>query len=505
MANYIESFTKLKSEIEKNVLFRDIKIIYQGFGALGAHMFRHFAEIGAVVSFYYGEEVKKHIVDGWGIPVFSYEEKKKVRHNSVNLFYDYFYKDYGDELLSCLSRLEGKVVFIPFATTTALQDFLFSKGRGFHLFQNPVIVQNYFDYKARLAWRAKEIGIPIPSDSTISLFGNLNYHELSDRYDGSFVIQIPLSQAGGGTDFIHSREDFLNALEEKRRMLGKSFDKTQVKITRYLSGPSLNCTGCVVNGAVALSQPDIQIVGDPTITSNPAQYIGSDFSLNEFTPEHKMQMLDITEKIGLWMGKNGYRGNFGVDFLSTVDKNNHLENIYVSEVNARLVGESQYLADFQYMKNQTPLTFFHLAEYADVEINSAHIKKYNENLPDLEGSAIMVFSKNKGSFKATGGLKSGVYTFENGNLKKLRDGITLSDTKSPNEFVITNGVPWNDLVIGHPKYGDEQLCLCYIMTRESIVDRGNWRRLSEKWKEIIESVRATLKLVPCEKRSLLEI
>ncbi|MDI6756718.1 MAG: hypothetical protein QME32_01705 [Endomicrobiia bacterium] len=499
--NFIESLRRLKKSAPSGGWFKGIRIIYQGFGAMSADMFRHFADVTAVVSFYYGEDVSTHVEKRWGTKVFSYEKKKKVRHNSVGIFNDYFYSDHGNEILRFFSRLDGKIAFVPFATTKALQDFLFEKGRGMHLFQNPVIVQNYFDYKARLAWRAAEIGIPMPPDSMISFFGKLDYKELSGRY-GGFVIQIPISQAGGGTDFIHTRDDFKKIIEMRKNLLGGAFDKTPVKITRYLAGPSLNCTGCVVEGSVVLSQPDIQIVGDPTITSNPAQYIGSDFSLNAFSPEHKRQMLDITERIGLWMGRNGYRGNFGVDFLSTLDGAGNLDEIYVSEVNARLVGESQYLADFQGMKDQVPLTFFHLAEFAGIDVDPRFVKSYNENMPRLEGSAIMVFSEGKGIFRAAENLKSGVYKIVGGKLTRLRDGLTLSDTKSREEFVVTNGVPWKGLTIGHPKYGDEDVCLCYLMTRESIVDPKNWKRINEKWKDAINLVREAMKLVPAPKHSI---
>lgn len=500
-ANFIESLSTLQKSAPRGGWFKGIHLVYQGFGAMAADMFRRFASVDSVVSFYYGEDVATHVEKRWGSKVFSYEKKKKVRHNAVGLFNEYFYRDYGDEILKHLSGVDGKIAFVPFATTKALHDFLFERGRGMHLFQNPVIVQNYFDYKARLAWRAAEIGVPMPPDSAISFFGKLDYKELSDRY-GSFVVQVPISQAGGGTDFIHSLGDFEKIVSMRKNALGTAFEKTPVKITRYMAGPSLNCTGCVVGGSVVLSQPDIQIVGDPTITTNPAQYIGSDFSLNPFSREHKNRMLEITAKIGVWMGKNGYRGNFGVDFLSTLAADGKLDGIYVSEVNARLVGESQYLADFQSMKNQVPLTFFHLAEFAELDIDPRFVKAYNDNLPDLDGSAIMIFTEGKGIFSTDGEFKSGVYKIENGKLIRLRDGLTLSDTKTREEFVVTNGIPWKGLTIGHPRYGDEDVCLGYIMTRESIVEPNDWKRINKKWKSIIDMVRKEMKLLPAPKRSL---
>lgn len=503
MGNALDSLTKLRKTARARKWFKDIRLVYQGFGPLAAHMFHHFMPVSGIVSFFYGEDVKTYIENGWGTRVFSYEAMKRVRHNSVNLFAEYFYKDNGEEIAREFDRLKGTVCFVPFNSTPALHDFMFKHGRHYRLLQNSVIVQNYFDYKARLAWRAKEIGIPMPPDAQVKLFGDIAYKPLADQYDGSFVLQIPLSTAGSGTDFVHKREDFDAILERRKKELGAAFARTQVKITPYLGGPSLNCTACVVNGEVALSQPDIQIVGDPAVVSNAGQYIGSDFSAKIPSAIQK-EILDIMRKTGRWMGANGYRGNFGLDFLTTTDKRGAVNAIYVSEVNARLVGESQYMADFQSMRDVVPLPFFHMAEYLELDIKSEWVRDYNKALPPVEGSALLIYNRKKGTFRSNGAIKSGIYRLEYGKLVRLRDGYVLSDTKNADEFVITNGTPWKDLVIGHPRYGDEEVFLCYIMTRESIVDPKNWRRISDKWRRIADIVRDALKLEPCPYRSLAE-
>jgi hypothetical protein len=503
MSQPLESLTHLKKLIAARGWFRDTRLVYQGFGPMAAHMFTHFLPVSHIVSEYYGEDARRYIEGEWKTRVFSAEKLSGVRHNETSLFNRYFYQDHGDEIAASLNALAGEVCFIPFATTPGLEEFLFAYGSRYHLLQNTSIIQNYFDYKARLAWSAKEIGIPIPPDSCVMLLGALDYARLADEYETGFVVQAPLSQAGGGTHFVFAREDFDRILDENRRSLGAMFDKTQVKITPFLSGPSLNCTGCVVNGAVALSQPDIQIVGDPYFVKTPGQYIGSDFALNAFEPEHRQLILDITKQLGTWMGARGYRGNFGVDFLSTVDRENRIRDIYVSEVNARLVGESQYMADWQAMKDIVPLTFFHLAEWMNIdEITPAEIEAYNESLPDLEGSALLLYTREKGTFRARGGISSGIYRLDHGKVARVRDGYLLSQTRSGDEFVITNGVPWEGLVLGHPRYGDYNVFLCYLHTRESIVEPGNWRIVNKRWREIADRVYAALGLVPCPPRLL---
>lgn len=503
MTNPLESLSTLKRVAQEKGWFKDKAVVYQGLGPLGAQMFTHFLPVSAIISEYYGEEVPIHIEKKWGTPVFSYEKYKKVRHGSSSLFINHFYQDHGDEILKAIANDKRDLMMIPFAPTQPLLDFLFKRAKKLHYFQNTCVIQNYFEDKTMLAWKADEIGIPMPPKAVLDQFSALNYKALSDKFPNGFVIQIPHSQHGGGTDFIFNENDFGNVLQEKRTMLGKAFDRTQVKITPYLSGPSLNCTGSVCNGGVALSPPDIQIVGDPNLVPNPAMYIGSDFSRQGLSPSEREEILGITERIGRWLGANGYRGNFGVDFLTTVDENLNLQKIYVSEVNARLVGESQYMADFEAMNDVVPLVFFHLAEYLELDITPAQIAEYNKNLPDVKGSAIIIYSQDKGTHKAKGTLTSGVYSLD-GGLKKLREGWTLSDTQNDDEIVITNGVPWDDLVIGHPRYGDECIPLLYIMTRKSIVDRKNWRLVSDEWRKNIQTVRDALNLQPCEYRSLLD-
>ena len=505
MGSPLESLTSLRSRMARSGWFRDTSLVYHGLGPIGAHMFHHFMPVSTIIALYYGQEVEKYIEGEWGTRVFSYEKFNRVRLNNGTDFHNHFYRDYGDEIAAHINDLEGNICFVPFAPSPAIHEFLFKHPTKIRFLQNPKVVQNYFEYKARLAWEAGEIGIPMPPASRVFTFEELEYKRLADKYEGKFVTQIPLSASGSGTDFIFSEEDFLKMVELKRRQLGGAFGKAPVKVTPFLSGPSPNCTGCVVNGAVALSQPDIQVVGDPYFVKVPGQYIGSDFTVKAFTKEQKSLMFDVVRRIGEWLGTNGYRGNFGVDFLSTVDENNRVDEIFVSEVNARLVGESQYMADFQAMKDSVPLTFFHLAEWLGIkDITPEDIAAYNDSLPDLEGSALTLYTQEKGIFRAEGGLTSGIYRYEAGRLTRVRDGYLLSQTRAPDEFVITNGVPWEGLVIGHPRYGDYNVSLSYILTRDSIVDPGNYRIISAKWREIADRVGEAHGLVPCEPRPLLK-
>lgn len=505
-ASPLESLTALKKEADRRSWFRRKRFIYYGGSGLDSHMLSHFLPVSMILCDDDGDEIRDGIEQRWGARVFSYERYKRVRPGSSDPFDNYFLKDHGDEISAALASGEGAedACFVAFNTTLDLQEFLFHKGRKFRLLQNPVIVQNYFDYKARLAWRAEQLGIPIPPESSLGFFGSIEYRRLADKYDGAFVVQVPLSAAGHGTDIIRSEEDFRRMVEEKREMLGASFDQTQVKITRFLPGPSFNCTASICNGEIALSPPCIQIVGDPAVTTNPTQYSGSDFSLRGMPPELKRQVLEIMVRVGRWMGNNCYRGNFGVDFLTTVDRQNRPDAVYVSEINARLVGESQYMADFEAMKNIVPLSFFHVAEFLGLDIPPEDIRRYNDAMPEIVGSNIIVCNTRKGIFRSPGVFKAGRYVFRDGKLERRGPALSLSESVESDEFVVTSGVPWEDLVVGHPRYGDINVPMFCLQTRESVVDPDDWRILNPKWRAIATAVRDALGLTPCAPRSLQE-
>jgi hypothetical protein len=505
MPGTLSSLTHLKKTISARGWFRDARLVYHGLGPIGADMFRHFMPVTTIISLFYGDEVARYIEAEWGTKVFSYEKMNRVRLNAADDYYLNFLRDHGDEIAAHVDSLGGKPCLAPFAPSDPIHEFIYTRVPHWRLLTHIKIAQDYFEFKARLAQEAGKIGIPMPPESIVLPFGKLDYKMLADRFEGAFVIQTPLSQAGRGTEFIFNEADYARVIEEKRRLMGHAFAVTAAKITPFLSGPSPNCTGCVVNGTVVVSQPDIQVVGDPYFVKLPGQYIGSDFTVKAFSPEQTRLMQDVVKRVGAWMGAHGYRGNFGVDFLSTVDKDNRVKEIFVSEVNARMVGESQYLADFQAMQDSVPLTFFHLAEWFDVrEITKGEIEEYNRTLPEIRGSALTLYTQKKGIFTPKGGVTAGIYRRENGKLVRVRDGYLLSQTKADDEFVLSVGVPWEGLVIGHPKYGDCNVSLCYILTRDSIVDPHNYRIVSTKWREIADLVTESISLVPCEPRELIK-
>lgn len=512
--NRLESISALRKDARTAREVSGWNVLYHGFGPLAAQMFAPFLPVGVVVCAFDGAEVDEFAraprPRGLGAKVFTYERTKGVRHGAVHLFEEYFYRDHEDEIAAAVAALSGRTVAVPFASSESIEEFLFRRTPDVLLGQNPVVVRRFFEDKMRLAAHHREMDVPLPEAARIALLGDLAFAPLAEAYPSGFVLQVAFSQHGAGTEFVFSEADFDRIVGGMRTAMGEAFERTQVKITPYLDGPSLNCTGVVVRGGVALSPPDVQIVGDPRFVSVRGQYIGSDFSYPLGEGERE-EVLRITDRVGRWLGAHGYRGNFGVDFLTRLGRDGRIAGIYASEINARLVGESQYMADFEAMADTVPLIWFHLAEFLRWEITAAEIEAYNRALRPVRGAALILYTREKGIFTATGDLRPGVYRIPadpaRGPLERLRDGWTLSDTRTDGEFVVTNGVPWTDqdgrrLVIGHPRFGDSEIPLCYLMTRESVLDPADPRRVSAKWVEISRLVERAVGLTPAPPRSL---
>ena len=503
----LESYKKLLADPRMGSESSGWSVCYHGFGPLAIQMFHPFLKLNTAVCFFDGEEVQKHAVEGLGAKIFTYERIKGVRHNAYNLFDQYFFNDHANEIARAIYASGGNhIAFVPFNSTPALESFLFEHASNVLLAQDPVVVRSYFEDKLRLALHADEMGVPLPPQAQVEFFCNLDYDKLSYQYPEGFVMQVPISQQGVGTYFVFSKDEFDKTLSDEKNIRGDFFERTRVKITPFLNGPSLNSTAVVLHGAVALSPVDIQIVGDSRFVSLRGQYIGSDFSY-PIDKNLQKEVHSIMKKVGRWLGQHGYRGNFGIDFLTTMNFDGSIRQIFVSEINARLVGESQYMADFMAMQDIVPLIWFHIAEYLNWEASPNEIEAYNNTVRPVRGAALILYTRKKGIFSASGGLKSGVYELpppgkETENLKRIRDGWTLSDTKNDNEFVLTNGVPLEDTVIGHPRYGDFEIPLFYIETRESIVDINDPRRVNDRWVRIAEKVESAIGLTPTEPRSL---
>lgn len=201
----------------------------------------------------------------------------------------------------------------------------------------------------------KSIMQQMPEYALATVFGKLgemNYEELSKQLDKKMVIQFGHGWAGKTTYFINNNQDFLT-------VAGK-FPQTLVKISKHISDCFTvlnNC--CLYDHRIFVSPPAIQINNIPKLYPKPGVTCGRQWPVKFLDQKQVAQILWISQEVGRWMDKDGFRGFFGLDFL--VEKASG--RIYLSENNARLTASSSFYTRLEKGLGRIPLFVYHLASF----------------------------------------------------------------------------------------------------------------------------------------------
>ena len=102
-----------------------------------------------------------------------------------------------------------------------------------------------------------------------------------------------------------------------------------------MDGLSPNINAVVLDETVLLSYPSIQLIGVSECINLRAGYCGNDFSTTVSLPETVIQKIyEQTHKVGNWIRQQGYRGLFGIDFVTDGS------TVYPVEINPRFQGST---------------------------------------------------------------------------------------------------------------------------------------------------------------------
>jgi hypothetical protein len=114
-------------------------------------------------------------------------------------------------------------------------------------------------------------------------------------------------------------------------------DEAFVSVAPYIAGGiPMNVNGVVWHDGVTLHPASLQLIGVPECTTRPFGYCGNDFTAAAGLDRSQLSFMDdAVRSIGGWLGRFGYLGAFGVDFLID-EKGVPL----FTEVNPRLQGST---------------------------------------------------------------------------------------------------------------------------------------------------------------------
>ena len=461
------------------------RFVWYGPRALECWGLGPFLSIDAVFCCDYGQDVIEQATK-MEASLFSFEQQTGVREKWDNFSVGrLFTGKTAEDVKRYFVDQQTTTHVIAFAAAPALEEFAASHPDRINVLAVPVTLKEQLDDKIYLRNHLHSLGIePLPAE--VSVLADVQFEALVRKFGLPFVVQFPIGASGSGTYFIHSADD-LEHLRQNYHL------DSQITVAKYIDGPSLSIHVTIVGGKIVLSYPTVQLVGLPECAPKDGVYCGSDFfSMQQFPNSLFATLFDQSYKIGVWLRGQGYRGVFGIDFLAQG------EQVYPIEINPRYQASTDILGQVEAGNGEVPLTLLPLLEFMDIEVDDGWFWRADPLVLDrhirdavypgpVDAAHIWLYNIENKDCVVRGELKPGVYTFAVGQLEYLRDGLSLMDCVSADEFIIACGVPDSGTLI---KQG---AMILQVQARKSVLDLDTGR-LNPWAAAICEQIYRTLDL-----------
>ena len=290
-------------------------------------------------------------------------------------------------------------------------------------------LKQFFDNKITLHAVLPALGIASVPGHVVDI-GVPSFRELRRLYGLPLVVQYAVGASGSHTFFVRTEAEF--------RSLQETGSGQLVIVSKYIDGPAPNVNAVVTDDDTLLSYPSVQLIGTPECTTRRAGYCGNDFSASGSLPASTVdEVYRQARRIGSWLRQHGYRGFFGVDFV-TDDS-----GVYPVEVNPRFQGSTHVLTQAQVMRDEAPLALAHVLAFLEIgggAVLDRHLSGWGEPEP-VDGAQMILYSKEGAPSVVHGRLEPGIYTLERDSVVFSRPGLALLDCQRAEEFAITCAIP----------------------------------------------------------------
>ncbi len=415
-------------------LFRSQKYVCWGWFGQRAHDALGVAELvplDFIVCCDWGQDT--HILNRRIKKIFSLEKNNRIRRNWGN-----------EDINKALMRSSGEKVWqylkgrtevycVCYRAIKKLEEIT-QRHKDIKLLTSASKLKDYFDDKVRVRKNICRQGIDVVYGE-IAPLSSARYADLSKRYGNNLVVQLRQGSSGMNTFLTETYRSF----QEVKRVHFSS----QVNITKFIPRYSLNINVAILtlNGFpdVVVSRPSVQLVGIKECSTKPFIYCGNDYTAaNGLKTETFAKAYGISTQVAQWLKRKGFRGIFGLDLL--IDR----EKVYLLEINPRFQNSTSLLTLMEIKERRLPLVALHILEFMNKGniFSPQEIKGIVTALRrPLEGAQLILHNSKGSSCRIGGELLPGVYTLERGNLRFIREGLSILDCRNTDEFVISCAVP----------------------------------------------------------------
>lgn len=238
----------------------------------------------------------------------------------------------------------------------------------------------------------------------------------------NLVVQTPYGDSGKTTFFISSEKDWK---KHQKNIVGQD-----IKVMKQID-PKCGTVEAVATRHGTLVGPVLtEIVGHKELTPYKGGWSGNEADQTAVTQEQREKLVDMVQKFGDRLYKEGYKGTFCIDYL--IDKNDG--EIYLGELNPRVSGASPVTNLITQKYGGAPLLMFHLLEYMGVnyEIDIDEIQK---RWMDFDTWSTVIFKHTTDDIRILNQVpRSGIYRMsEDENAEIIRRTADWSNASSMEE------------------------------------------------------------------------
>ncbi len=376
---------------------------------------------------------------GYGDPRGSDESKRKYE---ARLFRE---REFRHEIAECLdsSVVRGKApVVLAYEPVLELESII-NASRVAKYFGISWAEYRYLSSKPRIeeALDDHEIDVPvIPWNHVRKIEFVDGLHEV---HDGRIIVRGDGGASGKGILSIRGDEIYdPRVRQDIQEMLDSGM--ATVSVARLIENAvSLNASGVVFrptrNGKVApVSRFPVsaQIIGPPALSELPFGYCGNDFAYGLDLPDEVLQQCDdILVKVGEYLGRQGFVGAFGVDFLLT-----ETGQVFFTEVNVRFQGSTRLLSEIANSAGESDVVLEHLAAWLGIPFGGTLTAVEWKNSGMVPLSQMYLHNTSGQDMVVKDTLSYGILTGER----------VKNEMRPPSGYVVKNGAVMERIVDGQP-------------------------------------------------------
>lgn len=258
-----------------------------------------------------------------------------------------------------------------------------------------------------------------------------SYRDLTDRFDGPFMLQDEDSSGSKGTYAIKSQDDYVDAIKSLKKF---SRGRTIVA-SKFIKGQVSSIQVCITKYGIFSGGMQRQLLDSKYLTNNKldgaTKWCGGEVG-TDYPDIVKHQAREIASVVGSELASHGYKGVFGIDLIVTPEN-----EVYTIEINARLTGYSHIISDMQLIEGKIPFMLLHALELGNLKYEVTD----SDALPSSNdyrkpGSLLILNNTSEEDFVLKHYIRPGLYKLEGDRLEFVRPASGMSALKGEDQMLI---------------------------------------------------------------------